>query len=180
MHFIKKTTNNSTISLIFEKENKEIVDIDYIFKKTNDNFSIYLNNLSLPVTFDFKNRDNKKIYMNEFIKTFTHYVKFRENKEKLYFYSNPLTKDEFRNKLILKLKTLFGITILQEYKSLENIATLLEIGCCETVTKLINFLNEERKTKSFKQIKKYLEKHGFVYLNDVYFNDFSNKLCLFT
>ena len=38
MHFIKKTTNNSTISLIFEKENKEIVDIDYIFKKTNDNF----------------------------------------------------------------------------------------------------------------------------------------------
>jgi hypothetical protein len=180
MHFIKKTTNNSTISLIFEKENKEIVDIDYIFKKTNDNFCIYLNNLSLPITFDFKNRDNKKIYMNEFIKTFTHYVKFRENKEKLYFYSNPLTKDDFRNKLILKLKTLFGITILQDYKNLENIATLLEIGCCETVTKLINFLNEERKIKSFKQIKKYLEKNGFVYLNDVYFNDFSNKLRLFT
>jgi hypothetical protein len=105
MTFIKKNTNNLTVSLIFEKENKEMVDIDYIFKKTNDNFCVYLNNLSLPINFDFRNRDNKKIYMNEFIKTFTHYVKFRENKEKLYFYSNILTKDDFRNKLVLKLKT---------------------------------------------------------------------------
>jgi|694.fasta_scaffold00065_33 hypothetical protein len=180
MTFIKKNTNNLTVSLIFEKENKEMVDIDYIFKKTNDNFCVYLNNLSLPINFDFRNRDNKKIYMNEFIKTFTHYVKFRENKEKLYFYSNILTKDDFRNKLVLKLKTLFGITILEDYKSLENISTLMEIGCCDTVTKIINFLNQERKVKSFKQIKKYLEKNGFVYLNDVYFNDFSNKLRLFT
>ena len=180
MDFFKKTTNNSTISLIFEKENKEILDIDYIFKKTNDNFCIYLNNLALPITFDFKNRDNKKIYMNEFIKTFTHHIKFRENKEKLYFYNNPLTKDDFRNNLVLKLKTLFGVSIIQEYKSIESFSTLIEIGCCETITKLHILFNEERKVKSFKQIKKYLKKSGFIYLNDVYFIDFSNKLSLFT
>lgn len=175
----REKIDDIVVSIVFENKNKELFDIDEIFKETNKNFVKFLNSLSIVVDFDFKKGDNRKLYTNEFIKTFVEFIKNRERSEKLYFFSNILTKDDFRNRLLSKLKTIFGFNVLESYDDLTTFYEKLKLVDCNAVTELDTFFLQDRKCKSLKSMKKYFEKHGYVYLNDVYFNDFANKLCLF-
>lgn len=179
MNIQKEKIDDIVVSLIFESRNQEIVDIDDIFKETNKNFAKLLINLGLEVDFNFKNRDNTRLYTNEFIQTFIEFIKNRQRSEKLCIYSNILTKDDFRNRLVKKLRTIFGFSILESYIDMTTLYENLQKSDCATVSMIENFLNTPRKCKSFKYIKKYFEKHGYKFLNDTYFKDFTNKLCLF-
>jgi hypothetical protein len=170
---------NYVTSMIFESRNQEILDIDEIFKQTNRNFAKLLTSLSMEVDFNFKNKNNVRLYTNEFIQTFVEFIKSRKRTEKLNIYSNILTKDAFRNRLVKKLKTMFGFNILETCHDMTTIFDNFQNGDCETVTMIENFLNQPRKCKSYKHVKKYFEKHGYKFLNDSYFQDFTNKLCLF-
>ena len=134
--------------------------------------------LGLTVDFNFNDKNNKNLYTNEFIKTICDFIKNKESNNKTYFYSNVLTKDEFRNKLIRKIKIIFGLKILEDHLTLTEFTALVEINDSDKLPKLEMFLNQECLSKKFKQIKKHLTKMGFVYLNDVYFQDLSNKIIL--
>ena len=165
--------------LIFpESFDDEILDIDHIFKLTNDRFVDVLDGLNLKADFDFSNRDNKKLYTHSFILTLMEYLKNREEKTKLYFYSNTLTKDPFRNRLIKKIKTIFGFTIYEDVIALEDLLHYLQIGHSGHCTKIRAFLDTDRKPKSFKHIKKYMDQLDLSYLSDQYFQDINNKLRL--
>ena len=179
MNIEREKIDDDVISLIFQSRNQEIIDIDEIFKQTNRNFAKLLTSLHIKVDFNFKNKDNCRLYTHEFIQTFVEYIKNRSRSEKLSIYSNSLTKDSFRNRLVKRLKTMFGFNILETYEDLTILFDKLENRDCETVTMVDNFLNLPRKCKSFKHVKKYFEKHGYKFLNDTYFKDFTNKLCLF-
>lgn len=179
MNIQKEKVNDIVVSLIFERTNQEIVDIDEIFKETNRNFAKLLISLGLEVDFNFKNKDNTRLYTNEFIQTFVEFIKNRERKEKICIYSNFLTKDDFRNRLVKKLKTIFGFNILESCMDMTSLYENMQQGDCATITMVENFLNSPKKCKSYKHIKKYFEKHGYKFLNDTYFKDFTNKLCLF-
>jgi hypothetical protein len=179
MSVLREKINDDIVSIIFESKNKEIIDIDQIFKDTNRNFAKLLDELGLKVDFDFKKSDNKKLYTHEFIKTFMEYIKNRSRTEKILIYSNMLSKDDFRNRLVKKLKTIFGFNLMESYEDMNIFYENIEKQDCLTMTSLDIFLNETRKCKSFKSIKKYFEKNGLTYLNDTYFKDFTNKLCLF-
>ena len=170
---------NSLESIIFSNEinfEQIIFDIDYFFKVTNKSFSQLLENLGLVPNFDFSRRDNKKFYTHEFIKTMCEFIKSNDSKSKFCFYSNLLTKDPFRNGIIKKIKTIFGFQIFEE-----------AIGFCEFVDKIENndafivsnlelLFSSDKKPKSMKRIKKHLEKSGLSYLNEIYFEDVSNKI----
>jgi hypothetical protein len=179
MNIEKEVLESIVVSIVFEDSNKELLDIDEIFKKTNKEFPEMLKSLNLEISFDFSNRDIKKLYTTKFLLTFIEYIKTRQRTEKLYLFSNQLTKDTFRNRLIHKLKTIFGFTVFEQLCELNDIFQKISESDCETSEKVELFLNTERKLKSLKQIKKYLDKNGLTYLNDVYFNELSNKLCLF-
>jgi hypothetical protein len=95
--------------------NKKIIDVDEVFKETNENFAMLLENLGLTATFDFSKRNNQKLYTHEFIKTFTEFLKYTQ--QDFVFFSNTLTKDKFRNQLLKKVRRIFKINIIVHKKS---------------------------------------------------------------
>ena len=159
-------------------QNKKIIDVDEIFRETNENFAILLKNLGLTTTFDFSKRNNKKLYTHEFIRTFTEFLKYNINNDFIFF-SNTLTKDKFRNQLLNKIKKIFKIRIWEENYDLEYFEYLINIRDCNIISGLeIAFIN--RKPPSFRKISKYLEKEGLTFLNEKYFQEVVNKMIIFT
>lgn len=179
MNVIKEKVGDSIVSIVFESKNREFIDIDEIFRDTNKNFAVLLKSMSLNVDFDFNKVHNKRLYTHEFIRTFMEYIKNRTRSEKIIIFSNVLTKDVFRNRLVKKLKTIFGFIILESYEDMNVLYDNIIKRDCLTITAVDNILESARKCKSFKNIVNYFEKNGLSYLNDVYFKDFTNKLCLF-
>ena len=166
--------------LIFpESFNDELLDIDHLFKLTNKKFVTLLKDLKLEADFDFTNRDNKKLYTHTFIHTVMEYLKNRDESTKLYFYSNTLTKDLFRNQLIRKVKTIFGFTIHQGLLSLDELCEQLQIGNSQHCSEIKVLFAEDRKPKSFKHIKTHMDKMGLTFLSDQYFKDINNKLQIY-
>ena len=158
-------------------QDKQIIDIDEIFRETNENFAILLENLGLTTTFDFSKRNNKKLYTHEFIRTFTEFLKHNTNRDFIFF-SNTLTKDKFRNQLLAKIRRIFKIRIWEENYDLEHFEYLIKNRNCLIISGLeMAFLN--RKKPSFKKISKYLEKEGLTFLNEQYFQDMVNKMVIF-
>lgn len=159
-------------------QDKEIIDIDEIFRETNENFAILLEHLGLTTTFDFSKRNNKKLYTHEFIKTFTEFLKHNINRNFIFF-SNTLTKDKFRNQLLKKIRRIFKIRIWEENFDLEHFEYKIKIRDCSTISGLeVAFLN--RNPPSFRKISKYLEKEGLIFLNEKYFQEVVNKMIIFT
>ncbi len=166
------------LGILFQDHNVYMTDIDRLISDTNRIFSKTLEDLGLPVTFDFSNRDNKKIYTHVFVGCFCEGLKKREPNTKLCFYSNTITKDVFRNQLIKKLKSIFGFKIFEYNKPIEDIAILLKNRDATLVPQIEVFLNQETKPKPFKKIKQYLEKSGLRFLNQEYFEDLENKILI--
>lgn len=155
-------------------QDKQIIDIDEIFRETNANFAVLLESLGLMTTFDFSKRNNKKLYTHEFIKTTTQFLKYQIQKDFIFF-SNALTKDRFRNQLLNKIRRIFKIRVWEANYDLEHFSYLIEIRDCSTISGLeIAFQN--RKTPSFRKISKYLEKEGLTFLNEKYFQEIVNKM----
>lgn len=153
------------------------IDIDIIFENTNQNYYYLLGDLGIPQSFDLRKRNNKRLYTHTFLKTFMEFLK--ENDPPYYFYSNTSTKDKVRNTLIGKLKRIFKISIWEESYDLQTFQKKIQRKDCEILNGVELFFHF-KKAPNFKKIKKHLEKEGLTYLNDVYFEDLSNKLALFT
>ncbi len=165
------------MSKIFFKK-KEIIDIDDLFKDTNENFTFLLQNLGLNATFDFSKRNNQKLYTHEFIKTITEFLKHVTHRDFIFF-SNALTKDKFRNQLLNKIRKIFKIKILEGNYDLDHLEFLIRKRDAATISGLeMMFL--DRKPPSFKKICKYLEKEGLTFLNEKYFQEVINKMIIYT
>jgi len=155
--------------------NKKIIDVDEVFKETNENFAMLLENLGLTATFDFSKRNNQKLYTHEFIKTFTEFLKYTQ--QDFVFFSNTLTKDKFRNQLLKKVRRIFKINIIEKNFDFEKLEYLLKILNAEMISEL-EMAFQNRKTPSFRKISKYLEKEGLTFLNEQYFQEVLNKMTI--
>jgi hypothetical protein len=155
--------------------NKKIIDVDEVFKETNENFAMLLENLGLTATFDFSKRNNQKLYTHEFIKTFTEFLKYTQ--QDFVFFSNTLTKDKFRNQLLKKVRRIFKINIIEKNFDFEKLEYLLKILNAEMISEL-EMAFQNRKTPSFRKISKYLEKEGLTFLNEQYFQEVINKMTI--
>ena len=151
-----------------------LIDIDTLFIQTNQKVSEYLINAALPLSFDFSKKDDKTLYMHFFLSGICEFVKNGKCNNTV-FYSNQLTKDAFRNILIKKVKKIFGFKIFENIITFEQFNELLEGGF--TIKDQFEvYVNSETKPKTFKHIKRYLEKDGFTQLSDTYFQDLANKM----
>lgn len=172
---VKKYDNICSIQ--FPELKKEIIDIDCLFKTTNYHFYILLTELNINVDFDFTKKDNKRLYTHTFIKQIIEFLKNKEDGYKPYFYSNLLTKDTFRNNLIKKIKRIFGFDIWEDVYEFDVIPNSL--SDCDINCKVEGLLGCDKKPKSFKHIKKFLEKEGLTNLNGVYFENLENKIQIY-
>lgn len=163
----------------FHNHHKELVDLDFLFRDTDKFFARYFLNLGVTPTFDFRDRVNKKLYTNEFIKVICEWIKNRECEYTLYFFYDDSQQDKFRQSLVKKVKTIFGFKIWIENGTLEQFIQKIEDNDCSSLTGLEVFFDEEKTIKNFKHIRNHLEKNGLTYLNDVYFEELSNKMLLF-
>ncbi len=166
------------ISARFHDIFKELVDIDFIFLETNKFYVRYFLELGQSATFNFKDKYNQNVYTNEFIKIICEFIKNRNCDYNLFFYCNTSNKDVFRNKLIKKLKSLFGFRIWEDAGTLDEFVTKVNGNDCSTITGLEIFFDGDQRLKSFKQIKKNLQKLGLIYLNDVYFEELHTKMAI--
>lgn len=162
---------------IFAKYNIYIYDIDQLFINTNKMVAKYLISCGLPLTFDFSKKDNQKIFEHYFLVLLCDFITENPHNCKMIFYSNTLTKDPFRNNVITKIKRIFGFKI---YEGIWTHSEFLKVikGNTTTVDEFELFVQQESKPKTFRHIKKYLEKEGFKALTDTYFKHIANKMII--
>ncbi len=163
---------------IFIKYNIYIYDVDQLFIKTNKMVAKYLISCGLPLTFDFSKKDNQKIFIHYFLVLLCDFIVENPNNTKMIFYSNTLTKDPFRNTVISKIKKIFGVKIWEGVWSHPDFLKVLKGKQTDIIDQFELFVQQESKPKTFKHIKKYLEKEGFKALNDTYFKDITNKMAI--
>ena len=155
-------------------DHRTVIDIDLLFKQTNRSFVELLKDMGLEVNFNFSTRDNKKLYLHEFIKNVCEFVK-KNRQNNCYFYSNVLTKDPFRNLVIKKMITIFGFSIWEEVGEFEDFVHKVEESDCSILPGLEVMFSSDKKPKSLRRVRKSLDKMGLVYLNEVYFENITNK-----
>lgn len=163
---------------IYKKYNIYIYDIDEIFKLANKSVFSYLTTSGLPLTFDFSNKDNQKIFKHYFLTHLCEFIRENPHNCKMIFYSNTLTKDPFRNTVITKVKKIFGVKIWEGIWTQPEFRKVLKDNYANVNDAFELFIQEESKPKSFKHIKKYLQKEGLLSLDDTYFKDIANKMLI--
>lgn len=177
MNHYEITTEENYTKIIFHDDRIIFVDIDTLFRKTNIYFAKILKGLFMDVTFDFSVKYNRTIYKHAFLNMICEDISSQELNYRLYFYSNNLTKDKFRNSLIKKMKTIFGFKVLEDVMDFSEVIEKFESNDCEFVPKLRIFLQKDTKPKTFKHIKRYLEKEGLKDMGN-FFKDVSSKLLI--
>jgi hypothetical protein len=164
------------MSFWIEKLNIYIVDIDELFTRTNTTVAQYLENTGLPLSFDFSNKFNKDIYTHYFLNIITEMLRTETCSSKLVFYNNTITKDVFRNKLIQKLRRIFGFKIWDGVWESYVFQSMVRTNDIKIIDQFELFVQKETKPKTFKHIKKYLEKEGLKAMSDTYFRDVVSKM----
>lgn len=151
-------------------------DLGVLFKRTNVLFFNYITELGLDL--DLSKKDQQKIYFHYFVKNLCDEIlqDTTYNNSKIVFYINLWDICDIHKKMIKKIISIFGFKIFQHHYSLEEFIGRLETKECEVVDQFEIFLNKESKPKSFRHIKKYLDKEGLTYLSDTYFQDIANKM----
>lgn len=165
-------------SIQFPDYKKELIDIDCIFFETNKSYASLLDSLGIENDRNITSHYNKRIYTHEFMKNVIEFIKNRDSELKPYFYSNTLTKDTFRNSVIKKLRSTFGFLVWEDIYDLKRFSEKILEKDCNTVSGIEIMFNTNRRDRSFKQIKKHLEKMGLTNLKDVYLQNITNKLYL--
>ena len=161
--------------VIFHDKRLVFMDIDSLFKDTNVRFSQLLDEYNLPKTFDFTKQSNKRLYTHAFLLTVCEDVK--KSPYILYFYSNLITKDKFRNTLLKKLKSVFGFNVMEDMMDFGEVVNSLIKNECNWVSKLEVFFDSQIKPKTFKHIRRYMENNGLRGM-DSYFQEVSNKMMI--
>ncbi len=175
MNHYEITTEENCKNIIFHDFRIVFTDIDTLFRETNIFFSKILKGMFIDVTFDFSVKYNRTIYKHAFLKIICNHVQSQELNYKLYFYSNNLTKDKFRNTLLKKFKTIFGFKVLDDVMDFSEIIDKIEDNDCELIPRLEVFFQNNSRPKTFKHIKRYLENEGLKDMGD-YYKEVSNKL----
>ena len=157
-----------------------LIDIDFLFKDTNSYYSNILTSMYLTPEYDFSCSWDKSLYTHAFIITICEYIKKNSSPYKVCFYSYNGIKDTFRNKLISKVKKIFGFKILERDESFSDFAQKIEMRDASVIQMLEVFFAQTTKPKTFKYIKRYTKQHGLKTLKDEYFKDIANKMILFT
>ena len=163
---------------IYKQYNIYIYDIDDIFINTNKEVARYLIKAGLPLTFDFSKKDNQKLFIHFFLCNLCDFIKSNPHNRKMIFYSNTLTKDPFRIKVISKVKQIFGFKIWEGVWSHKEFLKILDFRKASFIDEFELFIQEESKPKTLKHVKKYLEKEGFLFLGDTFFTDIINKMII--
>jgi hypothetical protein len=171
-----KTEENYT-KIIFHDDRIIFTDIDTLFRETNISFAKILKGMFINVTFDFSQKYNRIIYTHAFLKTVCGHISSQELNYRLYFYSNTLTKDKFRNSLLKKMKSIFGFKVMEDVMDFSEVIEKIRRSDCELVPNLQVFFQRDTKPKTFKHIKKYLEKTGLKDMG-THFSDVANKMSL--
>jgi hypothetical protein len=162
---------------IFHFKGYQIIDIDLVFKSTNDNYIDILKNYQLPISFDFSKRNTKKLYTHAFILTLSEFIKNADNN--FIFYSNTKTKDKFRTVILNKVKRIFSLKIWESDEDVFNFASKILRNDMDVVPSLEIFISKRRKI-NFQKAYKFLEKEGLIFLNEKYFNQIHNKMIMAT
>lgn len=162
--------------LLFPNHNISLIDIDRIFKSSNIHFGKCLTDIGLSNNFDFSQKINKRLYTHSFLITLCDFIVICPSIYKMKFYSNTNTKDAFRNSLLKKVKSIFGFDILNGDTVFPDIAKKIFINDAGMISTLEIFFNTSTNPKSFKHIKRYLEKNGLKRLQDSYFQNITNKM----
>jgi hypothetical protein len=149
-------------------------DLELIFKQTNMQFYSY--SLEIGMEINLSNKNQKTIYTHFFIKQLCQRI--QTIKEKVIFFINEFSLCEIHKQIIKKIKKIFGFRIWIAPYSLNVFRQLLSEKDSKVVEEFELFLNVDRSLKSFRQIKKYLEKEGFTNLSDSYFQDITNKMLI--
>lgn len=151
-------------------------DLGPYFKSTNKEFYEYCNSFGLEI--DLSKKDQKKIYTHFFIKKLCERIQYYSFK--IIFYVDDFSLCQLHRQIIKKIKRIFGFKIWIGYIPCREFATKLSSKHrdVEVYDKFQLFLNEENKPKSFRHIKKYLEKEGMTNLSDSYFRDITNKMII--
>ena len=162
----------------FVNKNICLMDIDHVFRQSNTLFAQLLSDIGLPKNYDFSQKINKQLYTHAFLLTLCEVIKKHTSTLKLKFYSNTFTKDLFRNKLLNRLQSIFGFKVINGGYTFPDLVDCLNRQEGGIISNLEIFFAEESKPKSFKHIKKYLQKNGLTELEDTYFQDIANKLMI--
>ena len=161
--------------IILEKYNIFIQDLNELFKSSNYKFYQYITSIGMEL--DLTKKDQQKIYFHHLLTTLCDFLKLHNTKNIIY-YINNFDICDFHTKMIKKIQKIFGIKIWDDFYELTEFLSKLEINHSELVDKFELFINKNTKPKTFKHIKKYLEKEGFTNLADTYFQDIVNKMVI--
>jgi hypothetical protein len=162
--------------MIFIKEYNGVVfeNLESIFKKTNIDFYNYISGLGIDL--DLSKKDQQKIYLHHFIIYLCNVLK--AHNDKIIFYINTFSICDIQKKIIKKIKRMFGIRIWESPYTLDIFLDKLKNRDVVVTDCFELYLNTKSKPKSFRHIKKYLDKEGFTSLSDSYFQDIANKMAI--
>ena len=149
-------------------------NLEVIFKITNVNYYKYVTSMGLEM--NLQSKDQQKIYLHHFIINLCKVLQSHTNK--VVFHINTFNICELHSKIIKKVVKIFGIRIWQSPYDLPELIVKLSNRDVEIVDKFDMWLEIDTKPKSFKHIKKYLDKEGFTQLSDTYFQDLSHKMSI--
>ena len=149
-------------------------DLEHIFKLTN--LSYYNHCESLGLEIDLSNKNQKNIYTHFFITHLCDRIKVMN--KKVVFYINEFSICCIHKQIIKKIIRIFGFKIWSGHYTMSDFLHKLIRNESELVDRFEMYLNINSSPKSFRQIKKFLEKEGFTNLSDSYFQDIANKMAI--
>jgi hypothetical protein len=163
---------------LFRKYNIYIQDLDEFFIQSNKMYYEYIKSMGLQINLESK--DHQKIYFHYFLTNLCEYLKNNPHNCKIIYYSNNWSRiwqDKIQKTIISKIQTIFGIKVWEDDMPIDVFLTFLKSETF-SIDEFETFIRKETKPKTFKHIKKYLEKEGFKALSDTYFKDISNKMII--
>lgn len=173
MKQIEKIRTNFLIQVNFHEKNQTIIDIQHLFDISIESYKKLFSDFGLQVSYNFKNNTNKRFFMNELVKNYIHLLK--DNPYRISFYRCGIIPNEFQNRFIKKMKSIFNISILDGDMDLATLVYFYEKKYSEQV-ELIDQFFTVMNSKKFKKIKNYLEKEGMFYLYEECINNLTNKM----
>ena len=159
-------------------ENEKIIKIVSFNKVLNNTIEdLYKMTEKLDLQLDINHPTIKLLFFHNLTLSIVHYLK--ECKEdKIIFFTSKNVYNKSINSIIRKLKNIFGIVLWEENKSFDEFCEDLMKFDCKLISKLETLSNKESKVKSFKRIKKELQKNGLSYLEKIFFQNLQNKYIL--